>query len=133
MPGVLDVSHPRPAAARLTLVDVVSDADALSNASQQALRDMRALAPPFSVLSRGQTASLVDLKQSLAHHLPGGLAILMARERHPGTIDWRPPPRRRGPGGRVRRRTCCRDVDHALETACARVRPMPLVATAGRL
>ena len=27
----------------------------------------------------------------------------------------------------------CRDVDHALETACARVRPMPLVATDGRL
>ncbi|MDQ3092118.1 MAG: hypothetical protein M3R46_10760 [Actinomycetota bacterium] len=29
--------------------------------------------------------------------------------------------------------TVCRDVDHALETACECVRPMPLVATDGRL
>jgi uncharacterized membrane protein YdfJ with MMPL/SSD domain len=42
------------------------------------VRDIRALDPPFEVLSRGQTASLVDLKDSLVDHLPAALAVLAA-------------------------------------------------------
>jgi RND superfamily putative drug exporter len=77
--GVEAVSSPRLAGDRaaLTLVDVIAERDALSGDSQRALRAIRALDAPFTVLSRGQTASLVDLKASLAHRLPGALAFLM--------------------------------------------------------
>ena len=77
VPGVLAVSRPRPAAPDLTIVDVVPRGNALSDESQQALHDVRALAAPFSVLSRGQTASLLDLKASIVDHLPAALAVLM--------------------------------------------------------
>ncbi|HEV2057822.1 MAG TPA: MMPL family transporter [Solirubrobacteraceae bacterium] len=78
LPGVADVSRPRPQDAGLTLVDVIARDDALSDSAQQTVRDVRALDAPFTVLSRGQTATLVDLKASLAHHLPGALALLAA-------------------------------------------------------
>jgi uncharacterized membrane protein YdfJ with MMPL/SSD domain len=74
-PGVLEVAPPR-RAGELTLVDAVPSEPGMSDASQRTVRDVRGLDPPFEVLSRGQTASLVDLKQSLVDHLPGGLAIL---------------------------------------------------------
>jgi RND superfamily putative drug exporter len=74
-PGVLEVAPPRRAGER-TLVDAVSRDPGMSDASQRTVRDVRGLDPPFEVLSRGQTASLVDLKQSLVDHLPGALAIL---------------------------------------------------------
>jgi RND superfamily putative drug exporter len=84
VPGVQAVSPARAArpgsgggADPLTLVDVVLEDDALSQPSQQALSDVRGLDPPFPVLSRGQTASLVDLKSSLADRLPGAVALLM--------------------------------------------------------
>jgi uncharacterized membrane protein YdfJ with MMPL/SSD domain len=75
-PGVLEVAPPRPAG-DLTLVDAVPRDPVLSDETQQTVRDLRGLHPPFEVLSRGQTASLVDLKSSLADHLPGALAVLM--------------------------------------------------------
>jgi uncharacterized membrane protein YdfJ with MMPL/SSD domain len=73
---VLVVAPPRREGG-LTLVEAVPRRAALGDASQQVVRDIRGLDPPFEVLSRGQTASLVDLKQSLADHLPGALAVLM--------------------------------------------------------
>jgi uncharacterized membrane protein YdfJ with MMPL/SSD domain len=75
VPGVEAVSPPR-VEGELTLVDAVPRRDALSEASQDAVRDIRALDAPFTVLSRGATASLVDLKASLAGHLPAALAVL---------------------------------------------------------
>jgi uncharacterized membrane protein YdfJ with MMPL/SSD domain len=75
-PGVLDVSPARPAAPGLTLVDVVLGKHALSDESQRAVRELRSLDPPFTVLSRGQTAGIVDLKESLVDHLPAALALL---------------------------------------------------------
>jgi uncharacterized membrane protein YdfJ with MMPL/SSD domain len=77
LPGVLDVSQPRPAGDRLALVDVIARAPALSDASQDTVRAVRALDPSFEVLARGQSAALVDLKASLRDHLPGALALLM--------------------------------------------------------
>jgi uncharacterized membrane protein YdfJ with MMPL/SSD domain len=77
VPGVLDVAPPRTAGAGLTLVDVVPRQAALSDASQVAVRDLRAIEEPFAVLTRGQTAGLVDLRQSLVDHLPAALALLM--------------------------------------------------------
>jgi uncharacterized membrane protein YdfJ with MMPL/SSD domain len=74
--GVLEVGPPRREGG-LTLVDAVPRRGALSEESQAALREVRGLDPPFEVLSRGQTAALVDLKESLANHLPAALAVLM--------------------------------------------------------
>jgi uncharacterized membrane protein YdfJ with MMPL/SSD domain len=76
VPGVLEVGPPRREGG-VTLVDAVPRAPVLSDASQQAVRDVRGLDPPFEVLSRGQTAELVDLKESLVDHLPAALAVLM--------------------------------------------------------
>ena len=76
VPGVLEVGPPR-AERGITLVDAVPRDAVLSDESQQAVRDVRGLDPPFEVLSRGQTATLVDLKESLVDHLPGALAVLM--------------------------------------------------------
>jgi uncharacterized membrane protein YdfJ with MMPL/SSD domain len=76
VPGVLEVGAPRREGG-LTLVDAVPRGDVLSDESQQAVRDVRGLSPPFAVLSRGQTAELVDLKESLVDHLPASLAVLM--------------------------------------------------------
>jgi uncharacterized membrane protein YdfJ with MMPL/SSD domain len=76
VPGVLAVAPPR-SEGGLTLVDAVPRAGALSEGSQSALRELRGLDPPFEVQSRGQTAELVDLKHSLADHLPTALVVLM--------------------------------------------------------
>src|SRR5918997_4523912 len=76
VPAVLDLSPPRPEG-RLMLVDTVLRDPVLSDESQRAVRDVRGLDPPFEVLTRGQTATLVDLKESLANHLPTALALLM--------------------------------------------------------
>jgi uncharacterized membrane protein YdfJ with MMPL/SSD domain len=77
VPGVLQVSPPR-RAGDLTLIDAAPRNAALSDESQEAVRDVRGLDPPFEVLSRGETATLVDLKESLVDHLPAALAVLMA-------------------------------------------------------
>jgi uncharacterized membrane protein YdfJ with MMPL/SSD domain len=76
VPGVLEVTPPRREGG-VTLVDAVPRGAVLSDESQQTVRDVRGLDPPFEVLSRGQTAALVDLKRSLADHLPVALALLM--------------------------------------------------------
>jgi uncharacterized membrane protein YdfJ with MMPL/SSD domain len=75
--GIAAISAARPVTDGLTTVDVVPAGGALSDRSQATVRKIRGLDPPFSVLTRGQTASLVDLKSSLADHLPGALAILV--------------------------------------------------------
>jgi uncharacterized membrane protein YdfJ with MMPL/SSD domain len=76
VPGLREVSPPR-RAGDLTLVDAVPRGDVYGDDSQRAVRDIRGLDPPFEVLSRGETATLVDLKDSLVDHLPGALAVLM--------------------------------------------------------
>ena len=76
VPGVLEVSPPRVEGA-LTLVDAVPRGAVLSEGSQEAVRDVRGLDVPFEALSRGQTAALVDLKESLSDHIPAALAVLM--------------------------------------------------------
>jgi uncharacterized membrane protein YdfJ with MMPL/SSD domain len=76
VPGVLEVSPPR-REGDLTLIDAAPRNAALSDGSQEAVRDVRMLDPPFEVLSRGETATLVDLKESLVDHLPAALAILV--------------------------------------------------------
>jgi uncharacterized membrane protein YdfJ with MMPL/SSD domain len=77
VPGVADVGAPRRAGAHLAVVDVVPASSALTDGAQRTLRAVRGLDPPFTVLAAGRTAALVDLKSSLAGHLPGALAVLI--------------------------------------------------------
>jgi uncharacterized membrane protein YdfJ with MMPL/SSD domain len=76
VPGVLQLSRPRPVDRDLTLIDAVPRATALTDEAQQAVRDIRAIDSDFTVLSRGQTAAVVDLKASLLDHLPAALLVL---------------------------------------------------------
>ncbi len=74
--GVAEVSAPRPVAPGLTRVDVISGSGPLSSRSEQLVDDVRALHPPFPVSAGGSTAHFVDLRASLASHLPLALAII---------------------------------------------------------
>jgi uncharacterized membrane protein YdfJ with MMPL/SSD domain len=74
--GVAAVSRPMPVAAGLTRVDVVSKSGPLSDQSKTAVEKIRALDPPFAVSAGGQTASFVDLEDSVLSHLPIALAII---------------------------------------------------------
>jgi RND superfamily putative drug exporter len=76
VPGVAAVGPPQQVARGLTRVDVVSAAAPLSDASQDTVRDVRALPAPFDVGVTGQSANFVDYKASLARHIPIALAIL---------------------------------------------------------
>ncbi len=74
--GVAGVSAPRPVAPGLTRVDVVSSSGPLTPRSERLVEDLRALDPPFPVSAGGATAHFLDLKESLASHLPVALAII---------------------------------------------------------
>jgi len=50
----------------------------LSDASQQLVRDVRALRVPFYLGVAGETAAYLDLEHSLAVHLPAVLAVVVA-------------------------------------------------------
>jgi uncharacterized membrane protein YdfJ with MMPL/SSD domain len=80
IPGVAEISRPRRGAGdgSVAVVDVVSRDEPFGEASQDTIRAIRAVDAPFPVLTRGQTAGLVDLKASLVDRLPGALAVLMA-------------------------------------------------------
>lgn len=77
LPGVASVRGPLAAGGDLMEVDVLPSGDPLSPASQRLVREIRALPAPFPVLVGGESAGLVDLKDSLAAHLPWALAILI--------------------------------------------------------
>ncbi len=55
-----------------TLVSVLYDTDLLSSASQQLVRDLRAVSPPagLQVVVGGDTAQLVDFLKSMEHSVP---------------------------------------------------------------
>jgi uncharacterized membrane protein YdfJ with MMPL/SSD domain len=74
--GVAEVSAPRPVAPGLTRVDVVSRSGPLTERSEQLVKDVRALDPPFAVSAGGSTAHFLDLRASIASHLPVALAII---------------------------------------------------------
>jgi RND superfamily putative drug exporter len=60
----------------LTRIDVTSRYGSLDDRSQELVRSIRALPAPFHAGVTGDTAHFVDLKQSLASHLPIAIAIL---------------------------------------------------------
>jgi RND superfamily putative drug exporter len=76
LPGAAGVAQPRPAGDGLMRIDVISRYGDLDDRSQDLVRDVRGLSPPFDAGVAGATAHFVDLKTSLAAHIPIALAIL---------------------------------------------------------
>ena len=76
LPGVAEVRPPVRLDGGDYVVEVVSAAPPLSEASEDLVADLRAL--EGDALTTGSTAGFVDLKDSLADHLPLMLAIVVA-------------------------------------------------------
>ena len=76
LPGVAEVRPPMKLNGDTSAVEVISSNPPLSDASQDLAADLRAL--ERNSLTTGFTASFVDLKDSLADHLPLMLAIVVA-------------------------------------------------------
>jgi RND superfamily putative drug exporter len=76
LPGVAAVQPPRRLARDLWRFDATVRGDPLSDASQDVVRAVRAVPAPFPVGVTGETARFVDLKQSLADHMPLALGLL---------------------------------------------------------
>jgi RND superfamily putative drug exporter len=78
LPNVSAIAAPQPAGAGTSLLDVAPMQRPLSDATQQLVRDMRAMRAPVYVGVAGQTAALLDLEHSLGAHLPAVLAVIIA-------------------------------------------------------
>lgn len=78
LPDVAAVGRPQPAGRSHSLIDVAPAAPPLSDADQRLVHRVRALTEPFHFGVAGQTAAFVDLKYSLASHLPLVLAVIVA-------------------------------------------------------
>jgi uncharacterized membrane protein YdfJ with MMPL/SSD domain len=77
LPGVSGVAPAQPAGHQLALIGVGYAQPPFSPAAQALVRRVRALREPFYVGVAGQTASFVDLQQSLLAHLPLLLLIIV--------------------------------------------------------
>jgi len=76
LPGVAAVLPPRALSPGLTEIDVVTRQGELSSSSQRLVKAIRAQPEPFAVGVSGTAAQFVDLKASLARHIPFALAII---------------------------------------------------------
>lgn len=78
LPGVAHVDPPRPLSTRTAVIDVVPRDPPLSRDAQELVRDVRATETPFAVAVGGDTAILLDSKDSLRDHIPAaaGIALL---------------------------------------------------------
>ena len=74
LPGAAAVNEPRALGDDLGVVEVVSTQGPLAESSQDLVQDLRAI--DGDVLVTGSTADFVDLKDSLAEHLPLVLGIM---------------------------------------------------------
>jgi RND superfamily putative drug exporter len=78
LPDVAAVGHPQPAGPSNALIEVFPAAPPLSSTDQRLVHRIRSLDEPFRFGVAGQTAAFVDLKHSLASHLPLVLAVIVA-------------------------------------------------------
>ncbi len=78
LPGVAAVGAPQPAAQTSALIDVVPASPWLSERSQRLVKNVRSLHEPFHFGVAGLSAAFVDLKHSLASHLPLVLGVIVA-------------------------------------------------------
>jgi uncharacterized membrane protein YdfJ with MMPL/SSD domain len=76
LPGTAAVAPPQHVGPRLTRIDVTSRFRSLDDRTQDLVRDVRGLSPPFAAGVTGDTAHFVDLKHSLTSHLPLAVGIL---------------------------------------------------------
>ena len=78
LPGVAAVGRPQQLGNQpLSLIDVVPrNTSTVSGSAQDVVRDIRALDAPAGVGVTGASAAFVDLKQSIADHLPYALGLL---------------------------------------------------------
>jgi len=77
-PDVSDVEPARPAGPNMSLVSVAPIQAPLSTATQNLVRQVRAVNAPFYLGVAGETAAYLDLEHSLAVHLPAVLAVVVA-------------------------------------------------------
>lgn len=78
LPAVAAVGRPEPAGNSDSLIEVAPAAAPLSTADQRLVHRVRSLSEPFYFGVAGQTAAFVDLKHSLATHLPLVLGVILA-------------------------------------------------------
>jgi uncharacterized membrane protein YdfJ with MMPL/SSD domain len=76
VPGVIDVRGPERVDASLWRIDAVTRSDPLDERSEQIVKDVRELARGLPVGVTGEAAELIDLKESLADHIPFALGLL---------------------------------------------------------
>ena len=76
--GAESASAPRAASDDTSLIQVFPTGGDLSEQSQALVREVRAEPAPAAALAGGQTAQFVDLKSSLADHLPIAIALIAA-------------------------------------------------------
>ncbi len=79
VPGVAEVAPPQPLRGDVTALQVISANPFVSEASQETVKEIRAVQPPAgtTALVSGATADFVDLQSSLVEHLPIVLAIII--------------------------------------------------------
>ena len=79
VPGVADVLPPQPLRGDVTALQVISANPFVSGASQETVKEIRAIQPPpgTTALVGGATADFIDFQGSLADHLPIALAIVI--------------------------------------------------------
>jgi len=77
LPGAAGATPPRPVGDEASLVEVFPQAGALTERSQDLVRAVRAESAPAAAYVGGQTARFVDLKASIADHLPLAVAIVV--------------------------------------------------------
>jgi uncharacterized membrane protein YdfJ with MMPL/SSD domain len=78
LPDVSPIAPPQPAGAGTSLLDVAPIQRPLSKATEQLVRNVRALRAPVYVGVAGQTAAFLDLEHSLGAHLPAVVAVIIA-------------------------------------------------------
>ncbi len=78
LPDVATVARPQPVARSDSLIDVVPASGWLGPGAQRLVDTVRALPGPFRFGVAGLSAAFVDLKASLASHLPLVLAVIVA-------------------------------------------------------
>ena len=78
LPDVSAVAPPQAAGAENSLVAVAPVQRPLSGDTKQLVRNIRAIQAPVYLGVAGQTASFLDLEQSLGAHLPAVLAVIVA-------------------------------------------------------
>ncbi len=78
LPDVAMLAPPGRLSSKLDLLELTPATTALSPATERLVNRIDALRPPFETMLTGQTAGFIDLKHSLAAHLPFAVGIVIA-------------------------------------------------------